>query len=62
MDVVSLALEQRMSVDADDDVEIADATAAQPGIAFPRDPNALSVPGSGLDSNYSCPSHDSAGR
>src|SRR5208337_3364694 len=51
VDVVAVARKQRVLADADDHIEIADATSAQPGIAFTRDPNALPVAGSGLDAN-----------
>src|SRR6266851_8593469 len=40
-----------MLADADDDIEIADPTPAQPGVALPRDPNALPIAGSGLDAD-----------
>src|SRR5208283_1776582 len=52
VDVVTLAVEERMFADADDDVEIADSAPAQPGIAFARDANALPVAGSGLDAYF----------
>src|SRR5260370_26321914 len=51
VDVVALAPEQWVLIYADDHVEIADRAAPQPGIAFSRNPNALPVPGSGLDAD-----------
>src|SRR6266852_2268010 len=40
-----------MLADPNDDIEIAGPTPAQPGVALPRDPNALPIAGSGLDAD-----------
>src|SRR5947199_785478 len=52
VDVIALAMEHGMVTGTDNDVEVSGWTAVQPGIAFTRNSNALSVAGAGLDSHF----------
>src|SRR3989475_11985468 len=45
-------MEHGMVTRADNDVEVSGRTAVQPGIAFTRNSNALSIAGAGLDSHF----------
>src|SRR2546422_3256338 len=52
VDVIALAMEHGMVTGTDNDVEVSGWTAVQPGIAFTRNSNALSIAGAGLDSHF----------
>src|SRR5207245_7807531 len=45
-------MEHGMVTGTDNDVEVSGWTAVQPGIAFTRNSNALSIAGAGLDSHF----------
>ena len=51
VDVVAFAPKQGMLADADDHIQIAHPAAVQPGIAFPRNADALPVAGARLDAD-----------
>src|SRR3989442_3574135 len=52
VDVITLAMEHGMVTGTDNDVEVSGWAAVQPGIAFTRNSNALSIAGAGLDSHF----------
>src|SRR3989442_5308304 len=52
VDVIALAMEPGMVTGTDNDVEVSGWTGVQPGIAFTRNSNALSIAGAGLDSHF----------